>query len=252
MKSKRKLMLGAVAGLALAGAGGGLAATTGHGAAQHRMRAAERAGRGDMLAVAADYLGITTAQLLSDLQSGQTLAQVASATSGKSADGLIAALVGSETQELDAAVSAGRLTQAQEQELLANLQQHVTDLVDGTRPPGGPGFGRGHGPGDDIAAAASYLGITTAQLLSDLQSGQTLAQVASATSGKSADGLIAALVSSETQELDAAVAAGKLTSAQEQELLANLQQHVTDLVNGVRPAGSPPKGYASADPAAIG
>jgi ribosomal protein L10 len=246
MKSKRKLVLGAVAGLALAGAGGGLAATTGHATAQHATRVADRAGRCDTLTAAADYLGITTAQLLSDLQSGQTLAQVASATSGKSADGLIAALVSSETQELDAAVTAGKLTQAQEQEMLANLQQRVTDLVNGTRPPGGPGFGRGHGPGDDLAAAASYLGITTAQLLSDLQSGQTLAQVASATSGKSADGLIAALVSHETQELDAAVAAGKLTQAQEQEVLATLQQHVTDLVNGVRPDGGPPKGYGSA------
>src|SRR5207248_9213724 len=95
--------------------------------------------------------------------------------------------------------------------------------------------GRGGGPGDDLDAAAAYLGITSAQLRSDLQSGQTPAQVANATSGKSAAGLIAALVTHETAELDAAVAAGKLTSAQEQAMVANLQQRFTDLANGVRP-----------------
>jgi len=245
MQSKRKLALGAAAGLALAGAGGGLAAT-GHGKAQNSTHIAQAGARhggpSDDLAAAASYLGLTSAQLLADLRSGQTLAQVASATSGKSTAGLIAALVTHETAELDAAVAAGKLTRAQEQTLLANLQQRFTDFVNGTKPIGvGPGPGRG--AGDDLAAAASYLGLTSAQLLADLRSGQTLAQVASATSGKSTAGLIAALVTHETAELDAAVAAGKLTQAQEQTLLANLQQRFTDFVNGVRPAGGPHFGH---------
>jgi urease accessory protein UreF len=246
MQSKRKLALGAAAGLALAGAGGGLAAT-GHGKTQHSTRTAQagarHGGHGDDLDAAAAYLGPTSAQLRSDLQSGQTLAQVAGSTSGKSTAGLIAALVTHETAELDAAVTAGKLTQAQEQTLLANLQTRFTDFVNGVRPAGGPpGPGRG-GPGDDLAAAASYLGLTSAQLLSDLQSGKTLGQVASSTSGKSTAGLIAALVTHETAELDAAVTAGKLTQAQEQTLIANLQTRFTDFVNGIRPAGGPPFGH---------
>jgi hypothetical protein len=96
-----------------------------------------------------------------------------------------------------------------------------------------------HGPGDDLAAAAGYLGTTTDSLLAQLQSGKTLAQVANATSGKSASGLIDALVAHEKTEIAAAVSAGKLTQAQADQLTANLQQHVTDLVNGVRPAGPP-------------
>ena len=241
MQAKRTVALGAAAGLALAAAGGGIAATV-HGNAQHAARSAHVGARpggpGDDLDAAAAYLGITSAQLLSDLQSGQTPAQVANATSGKSSAGLIAALVTHETAELDAAVAAGKITAAQEQTLVANLQQRFTDFVNATKPDGGPG-GPGHpgrGPGgDDLDAAAAYLGITSAQLLSDLQSGQTPAQVASATSGKSSAGLIAALVTHETAELDAAAAAGKLTSAQEQALVANLQQRFTDFVNGVRP-----------------
>jgi uncharacterized coiled-coil protein SlyX len=234
MQAKRKVALGAAVGLALAGAGGGIAAT-GHSNAPHAARSAHdgaKPGRpGDDLDAAAAYLGITSAQLLSDLQSGQTPAQVANATSGKSAAGLVTALVTHETAELDAAVAAGKLTSAQEQTLLANVQQRFTDFVNATKPDHGPG----KGAGDELDAAATYLGLTSAQLRSDLQSGQTLAQVASATSGKSTVGLIAALVASEKTELDAAVTSGKLTSAQEQTLIAALQQRFTDFVNGVRP-----------------
>jgi hypothetical protein len=95
------------------------------------------------------------------------------------------------------------------------------------------------GPGDDLAAAASYLGSTTDALLTQLKAGKTLAQVADATSGKSKSGLIAALVSHETQELTDAVAAGHLTKAQSDQIASTLTQRFTDFVNGVRPAMGP-------------
>ena len=106
------------------------------------------------------------------------------------------------------------------------------------------GFGRGFGASGDLSAAAAYLGITADVLKTDLQSGKTLAQVADATRGRSAAGLIHALVASEKSKLDAAVSAGKLTAAQEQTLLAGFQQRVSDLVNGTRPSfPGPGKGF---------
>lgn len=67
---------------------------------------------------------------------------------------------------------------------------------------GGYGFDRDgdhhgfapRGPGGELSAAASYLGIGTSTLFQDLRNGKTLAQIADATSGKSASGLIDALV----------------------------------------------------------
>src|SRR5204863_219937 len=93
---------------------------------------------------------------------------------------------------------AGRLTQAQADAISATLQQRLTDLVNGAHPPlpGAP-----FGPDGMFQAAASYLGLTPAQLLTQLQSGKTLAQVANATSGKSAEGLVAALVAHAKQTL---------------------------------------------------
>ena len=197
-------------------------------------------GPGGDLAAAATYLGLSESTLETDLQSGKTLAQIADSTSGKSSSGLIAALVTAEKTRLAAAVKAGTLTQAQADQASANLTARITARVNGTMPSrggfGGPGFGRGFGRSDDLAAAATYLGLSQSDLQTKLQSGKTLAQVANSTSGKSSSGLIDALVKAEQAKLQAAVTAGTLTQAQADQLSANLKTRITNLVNGTLPA----------------
>jgi hypothetical protein len=196
-------------------------------------------GRAGGLAAAASYLGTTPFALVDQLRSGKTLAQIADQTSGKSADGLIAALVADARQKIAAAVTANELTQAQADTIDANLQQAITDLVNGSRPPFPGPFDRGFGfraAAGGLAAAASYLGATPAALVDQLRSGKTLAQIANQTSGKSADGLIAALVADAKQKLAAAVTANKLTQAEANTIEANLQQRIADLVNGTGPS----------------
>jgi hypothetical protein len=107
----------------------------------------------------------------------------------------------------------------------------------------GHGPGRGPGGGDDVAAAAAYLGLTQATLQVDLASGKTLGQVADATTGKSKDGLIAALVTHEKTELAQAVTAGKLTQAEADQIQATLTDRFTNLANGTRP----PRGHDGPD-----
>ena len=105
--------------------------------------------RGGHLDAAAAYLGVSQDALRAQLEDGKTLADVAEATKGKSVDGLVAALVADEKEKLDAAVKAGRLTQAQADTILADAKARTTDLVNGTfsaRPHGrfgGPGDGNG-------------------------------------------------------------------------------------------------------------
>ena len=196
-----------------------------------------RHGRGDDFAAAASYLGLTATELQTQLQAGKTLGQVADGTSGKSKAGLIAALVAHEKDELAAAVKAGRLTQAQADQITTDLTQRFTDLVNGVRGPGGPDGH--HGPGDELAVVTTYLGLTQAQLQTQLEAGKTLGQIADATSGKSKAGLIAALVAAEKTELAAAVKAGTITQAQADQITTDLTQRFTDLVNGVRGPGGP-------------
>jgi polyhydroxyalkanoate synthesis regulator phasin len=192
------------------------------------------------LDAAANYLGVTTAQLRSELESGKTLADVARAHD-ETVAGLVDALTADAKAKLDAAVKAGRLTQSQADDMLAELKSHVTDFVNG-RPPAGRPFR--HDPfGERLDAAATYLGITEEQLQTELRNGKSLADVAKA-HGKTAAGLVAALVADAKTKLDAAVEAGKLTRADANDLLSGLKDRITSLVNGrfpVPPAG--PEGF---------
>jgi hypothetical protein len=80
------------------------------------------------LRAAANYLGLTEAQLFQQLRSGKTLAQVAS-DKGKTAAGLEKAIIDPVKTRLDKAVSAGRITEAQEQALLKRLQSRIDKRV---------------------------------------------------------------------------------------------------------------------------
>lgn len=268
MTQQRKLQTGmaAVALVGLAAAGAAVAATKLRGSKPATIAAAgsyvsagtstqgshepaDGRGHGSRLADAASYLGVTAAALETSLRSGKTLAQVAAATSGKSAAGLIDALVAAEQKEIAADVTAGRLTQAHAASLTAGSKARATAEVNGTEVDGtevngtfgGHGRPGGHGPGDGrgegLAAAATYLGIPQSTLLTSLRAGKTLAQVADATSGKSATGLIAALLAAERTQLAAGVKAGLLTQAEADRVSAGLAARVTAFVNGTRPPG---------------
>jgi len=178
-------------------------------------------GSPNTLATAATYIGISEADLRTALQSGQTLAQIAVAH-GKTRDGLIAALSAEATKQITTAVD-----------------QPGTNFT-GPGGRGGPGGPRGMIT-NDLAAAATYIGTTEADLHTKLQAGQTLGQIATA-AGKTRDGLIAAMVADGNAKIDAAVAAVIFTDAQATEKKASLTAHVTAEVDQTRPAGGPGRG----------
>lgn len=93
--------------------------------------------RQTMLDAAAKTLNLTTDELIAQLRSGQTLAQLAQAHNTTEQAVKDAVLAAAKTQ-LDAAVKAGTVTQAQADAIYARLQQDGLKL-------GFPGGGRGHG-----------------------------------------------------------------------------------------------------------
>ncbi len=80
------------------------------------------------LDAAAEYLGLTEAELRTRLNDGKTLADIAKAE-GKSVDGLEEALQNDAKEKLDAAVKAGRLTKDEEQQVLKDLSSRIDELV---------------------------------------------------------------------------------------------------------------------------
>ena len=112
----------------------------------------------------AKALGVTTDELRTDLQSGKTIADVATS---KKVDikVVIDALVNEEKTHLADAVKNGRITQAEADQRLANVTDRITKQVNDklpTRPEGrGPGGGFGHGDGMGAPPAGGNTGSTT-------------------------------------------------------------------------------------------
>jgi polyhydroxyalkanoate synthesis regulator phasin len=99
--------------------------------------------QGDDLAIAAKAIGISTADLQTALRNGQSMAAVAKAHN-VDAQKVIDALVADQKAELAQAVKDGKLTQAQADQMSGDITQRVTDMVNHTPPPGGPGGRHGH------------------------------------------------------------------------------------------------------------
>jgi hypothetical protein len=140
---------------------------------------------------------------------------------------------------VDAAVAAGRITKAEGDALKQRIDSGDYPLF------AAPHRGSGHHGFGGLDAAATYLGVTEAQLRADLEGGKTLAQVAQA-HGKPVSGLVDVLVADAKRHLDAAVADGRLTKAQETDMLGGLRDRITSMVNfngrpgdhdGFRPQG---------------
>jgi hypothetical protein len=196
---RRKILIATAAALAVAGGGAAIAASK-SGSPQEESKA--------VVDDAAKQLGVTPAKLSSALKKALE-------------------------NRVDAAVAAGRLTKEQGDALKKRIEAEDYPILGGVgmgfaHPGGGPGIIHRFG---HLDAAASYLGMTEAELRTQLAGGKTLAEVAKA-KGKSVDGLVSALVADEKKELDAAVAAGRLTQKQEDMILESAEQRATDLVNG--------------------
>lgn len=213
---KLKVVAGAVAGLALIGGGAAIAAT----------------------------------QLGSPKEESQAIVNDAAKELGIEPSKLSAALKKALENRVDEGVAAGRLTKEQGDDLKAKIASGDVPLffAPGFRggPHGGPhggSHGGPHGPHGgvfaDLGVAAKYLGLTDAELRTELQGGKSLADVAKA-KNKPVDGLVDALLAAAKARLDEAVENGRLTKEQKTEMLSGLKERITDLANGRFPA--PPHG----------
>jgi hypothetical protein len=132
---------------------------------------------------------------------------------------------------LDPLVQDGTISQDQEAKVLSALE------TAGPKGPGGPGFGGpGFGRGADLGAVAQVLGITTDQLKTDLEAGQSIADIAKAQNVDVAK-VVQAIVDAANAKLDEAVQSGKLTQDQADKIKADETQRITDMVNGKMPFG---------------
>jgi hypothetical protein len=115
------------------------------------------------LSVAAGAIGISEADLKTALESGKSMADVAKANN-VDPQKVIDALVADAQAKLAASVASGDITQAQADQMSADLVQHITDLVNHTGGPGGagcPGMDGSAPPADQGSTSSSSSGATS-------------------------------------------------------------------------------------------
>ena len=178
----------------------------------------------------------------------------ASKSSTNSSDGFLARVadhLGISTEELEDAtkaaaidqveadLKAGRITKGEADELEARIREGGAPFFFGKPrhrfgPHGFDGPRLHHAPFGHLSAAADYLGLNVPELLEQLTSGKSLADVAKA-EDKSVDGLKKAMVADAKKRLDQAVEAGLLTEPQAKEKLDAIESKIDDIVNGKFP-----------------
>lgn len=179
---------------------------------------------GGRLAAAAKALQLTPAELMTQLQGGKSIADVA------------------RSKNIDPATVIDAM--------VADAQSHLKDQITAevNRPFSARGpRAFGHRGGAKLTTVAGALGIPESTVRSELMAGKSLAQIAQA-NGKSADDLIKALVTERTSAIDSQVAAGKLTQAQADTMKSTLKDRITAMVDRTPRLGGPGRfGHGGAD-----
>ncbi len=130
------------------------------------------------------------------------------------------------TEALSGLVDDGSITQEQADEVATTLAEQ--GIGGHGRHGDGPGGGPGGGPGP--AAAAEALGMTESELRTALEpEDATLAGVAE-DQGVPVDTLVDALVAAEQERIAAAAEDGRLTRAEADERVADLEERITERV----------------------
>ena len=191
-------------------------------------------GPGKNVAAIAAVLKLTEAELKTQVQSGKTLAQIATAQS-VSVQSVINVLVAGMQAHIAEELASGEITQAQADTKLASVTAKATERVNNLPPTRGEGSRGGpKGPGKNVAAIAAVLKLTEAELKTQVQSGKTLAQIATAQS-VSVQSVINVLVADMQAHIAEELASGKITQAQADTKLASVTTKATERVNNLPP-----------------
>lgn len=184
----------------------------------------------------AEVTGLSEEEVIAALNDGQTFADVAEGAEVDPQE-IVDAAVAEHEARLQAAVDAGRLTNEQMEQMLADIREHVTDELDETHEPrlfGGGRFGGGLlgrlGGGSWTTmfdAVAEALGLDPTGLFTELHEGKSVAEIAEEKGvdlEKVRDAVEAARVEARKEAVEQAVENGRLSEEQGEWMLEGLEE----------------------------
>ncbi len=151
-----------------------------------------------MIKEAATILGVDEKTVIDQLKQGKTLAQI-SQDKGVSEEVLLQKLTEAENQSIDAAVAAGKITQAQADKHKSGLADRLKKEVESTVKHVHHEKGRFE-PFADRAVLSQILGVTQQELAADLKAGKSLSEIAQA-KGIEKDQLVSKIKDSMTDKI---------------------------------------------------
>ncbi|MEY3656011.1 MAG: hypothetical protein RL114_369 [Actinomycetota bacterium] len=186
--------------------------------------------------VVANLLGITVDALRTELKTGISILTAAT-NRGVTQDALVAALTTDATTKINAAVTAGTITQAKGDELLASLATRISGYINRIQTP----TQRRKGPekreqkkfelsSPDVVAR--ILGITKEALKAESENGLSFAQIA-VNYNVTVDTLKAGITADATSRIAAALASGRITQTQADAYTASLATWVDTFINRI-------------------
>jgi uncharacterized protein (DUF433 family) len=188
--------------------------------------AVRRASERILLQATADATKLSPADILQQLGAGKTLADIITANNA-TVESVVNAAVTKATADINAAVKDGRLGQVQADTLIANLPKAYTAAVNGED------RARATKALVTLAVlrlAAEQTGLTVPDIVKEIRSGKSLADVLTEHKVDTATFIMTA-VDAAKKRLDQAVTKGRITQADADKRLEQFQQRLTEQIN---------------------
>lgn len=191
--------------------------------------------RGGVIREVLEATSVETALPISDILSaiqsdGASLADVIEANGGR-VDAVVAVAVESVTQRINQAVEDEKMTQERAEKILANIDQLMTDAINGnllSHKHPNPRLGAIRALYHAVVEATDIEGQT---IIQEVRSGKTLADIL-VENGSAVDVVVASALETATEHTNGLVAEERITQEQADEWLLNLEQVYTDILNG--------------------
>lgn len=203
---------------------------------QERERERMRGGTArEVVSAVVEATGLDAAEVTQALREGSTLADLITANGGD-VNAVTADVIAILTARVETALENGRITQERADAMIATIEERVVAVINSEANVGGrlrERFMMGLRP-DRMALIQSAMeatGLTRGQILGQLIDGATLGSVI-AENGGDVNAIIAAAAANATERLDQAVANGRITQEQADQMLQRLNEMLQDAMNG--------------------
>jgi len=200
-------------------------------------------------------LNIDEQTFKTEIEAGKTLVAIAG-EHGVSEQVLKDFLIAQKNQHMEEAIKAGRITAEQAEKMKANMDERVSQMINGKGPmhnmhkDKAPGPRAGHGFMGD-AKLLELLKIDAEAFRSELKSDKSLVTIAKE-HGVSEKTLKKFMTTQMTERIDEGVAAGRITAEQAGKMKANMDERVSQMINGKGPMHNRHKNKANGPKAGHG